>query len=165
VTARTSALASSLVVALPLLGGCATTQYEPARSQHIARVSVGYVRDGIKYPEVLGGGLVEAVHGCRAATYEARSARKYLIAGFALSTTGVVAEGTGLALLIAGSKPANGTEPAHSTKAGNIGGAIALTGIIATIAGAIVIVQAPPKMLDAINMCNDEIDGRLPPQR
>jgi hypothetical protein len=159
------ALVSCLLLAAPLTSACTSTHYEPARSPHLVKVSEGYIRDGLKYPEGFGGGLVEAVHGCARAEAEARSARTHNIVGLVLSGAGLTLEGTGIVLALAGAGHDKSTQESTLSTSGKVGVAVALTGVVTTIVGGIVAADGPPKAMDAINMCNDEIDAKARARR
>lgn len=148
-----------LLLTVPLATGCASTRYEPARSPRIAFVSNAVVKDGKKYPNYFGGGVVEAVRGNPRAETEARKGRALVVGGSVLAIVGISAELVGLAASVAGTRFDETTGETSQTTSGEVGSAMVIGGILVAIVGAVVTFQGPPHLVDAVNIYNDGVDA------
>lgn len=139
-------------------GACGGTAYEPARSPRIARVSNALVRDGKRYEEGLGGGVVEAVAGNPRAEREAERGHNLVIGGFVCSFAGLVAEGTGVGLMISGLEK-NDQGRLELDSRGTWGLGLTLGGVATALVGVVVMASGQAHQQDAINIYNDGVSG------
>ncbi|HEY1552071.1 MAG TPA: hypothetical protein VGG28_29795 [Kofleriaceae bacterium] len=142
----------AIIVLVGQLVAC-SSDYMPRRPNHVAIVIQNgrpvYVRDGQTFEPGLGGGLVDAVHGNRAAVAAAEEFRSRQITGVAATVLGVVAMLGGATW--AGVAAAN--DRPNSQLAAPI--ALAIGGVVAMLVGTFYFASAPPHQWDAINIYND----------
>jgi hypothetical protein len=143
---------------LSMLSGCGSTQYKPIKSPRVSYTSDGFVRDGVTYPEGLGGGLVQAVQGNPRAEAEARSARSLTIASVVCMGGAVVALGTGIGLMAVGSRRDEMTGEPSSQTTVDVGGVVALGALALDVAALLLVSRANARAHDAINIYNDGVE-------
>jgi hypothetical protein len=143
--------------------GCSST-YMPRPSPRVSLVmdsgSYAYVRDGKKYEGGLfGGDLDEAVKGNPEAEHYASAYKGGIATGFVLSLVGAVGIGVGAG--VAGSELAN--QPPGSSSVPVTGLVVMGAGLLVSIIGDVVILNAAPHLFDAINAYNDGLQAAAPP--
>jgi len=136
-----------------------TSSYEPARSPRIATVMDGgqptFVKDGQHFgSQVWGTGLVDAVEGNPRAEHHARVGRNLIAGGFALSIVGLATEIGGLVVAVHDQDQS----PGHSSASGLAVGLI-VGGLVAALAGGVMIGAGQPHIYDAINIYNDSLEA------
>jgi hypothetical protein len=110
-----------------------------------------FYKDGEEYPGGLFlGGAEDAVHGNSRAEREARTAHRLMVGGFVVTLVGEASAATGLALLV----PAYPTAPRR-----DVGVGLIIGGLVGTITGLVLLMNAPPHMYDAINIYNDGVEA------
>jgi hypothetical protein len=164
-----SAVSSTARVAL-MTAACATvacsSHYMP-RGPHRVSVMMAdgklvYVRDGAKYPQGFGGGLVDAVRGNPAAEAAANEFRDHNVYGL----VGVIA---GAAAMLGG---VTWLEVSAFQDQSGSGGRQYAAPLLLTVAGLVVMAASAgyaaagaPYQWDAINIFNDSADAPLAPPR
>jgi hypothetical protein len=115
-----------------------------------------YVRDGRIYEGgVFGGDIVEAVRGNPEAEEHARAYKNGMIGGFFATLGGGVSMGAGLGLLTLGTAARSSGSDGTTTQ--TTGGLLLAGGLGAYITGLVLMLNAQPRLWDAINTYNDGI--------
>ena len=146
------------VSALVTSGCGGTTRYVPTASPRVSIVENGgathYVRDGILYRGgAFGGEIIEAVAGNPEAEQYAREYKAGITAGTTMLWGGILTAVAGLAVAVASdANQQQGVSPAATA-----GFAIAGAGLVIELIGAIITVNARPRLYDAINSYNDAL--------
>jgi hypothetical protein len=115
-----------------------------------------FVRDGHVYEGGgFGGEIVEAVRGVPEAENHAKTYKQELVGGFVASMAGVASMVGSVAMIgAAASAPENSSSRDTDEAAA---GALLIGGLAAYIAGFVLILDAQPRLWDAINTYNDAI--------
>ena len=139
--------------------GCSTryTPKGPGVSIVMQGGGIAFARDGqVVEHGFFGGGLIEVVEGDSEATEEAESYRDLSAAGFGVTLGGLALSLGGSGFLLGASLED------FSTDAGNnlaiAAAAMSVTGVGMLLAGAILTINAQPKLFDAINLYNDGLE-------
>jgi hypothetical protein len=145
-------------VAFALCTEACSSSYQPARSPRISVIQEGgtptLVRDGQKFPVGLfGGGLEDAVTGNQEAEEHAHAYRNFTIGGWTCSVAALGSAIGGLVLL--------GDRSFHEEHGDALPATLLVSALVADIAAAILLANAPPHMADAINVYNDGVDAAL----
>lgn len=146
--------------------GCSSS-YMPRPGPRVAMIqqsgNPAYVREGKVYDGGLfGGEIVEAVRGNPEAEEHAHAYKNGMIGGFVATLAGAVSMVAGGTLFTVGtaSSDFNG---GHNSTQQTAGGLLFLGGIGAYVAGLVLMLNAQPRMWDAINVYNDGVPmGPLP---
>jgi hypothetical protein len=149
----------SIIIACTLGWGCSSS-YMPRPGPRVAMIqqngNPAYVRDGRVYEGgVFGGDIVEAVRGNPEAEEHARAYKNGMIGGFVATLGGGVSLVSGTTLLAIGS--ASNSYGSDRDTYRTAGGLLLAGGIAAYITGLVLMLNAQPKMWDAINVYNDGI--------
>jgi hypothetical protein len=127
-----------------------------------------YVRDGRVYEGgIFGGDIVEAVRGNPEAEAHAHAYKNGMIGGFLATVAGGVSMISGLTLFALGSTNSLGND--HNPTEQTAGGLLLAGGLGAYVTGLVLMLNAQPRVWDAINVYNDGIPmgpvpyGYLPP--
>jgi hypothetical protein len=121
-----------------------------------------YVRDGRVYEGgVFGGDIVEAVRGNPEAEEHAHAYKNGMIGGFVAVLGGGVSMGAGIAFLALGT--ANHSLGSGGSTEQTTGGLLFAGGLGAYITGLVLMLNAQPRMWDAINVYNDGLPMWAPP--
>lgn len=150
---------SAVAVSAFALSGC-STNYAPRPSPRVAVVMQGgtpvYIREGRVFPGGgFGGDLREAVQGNAEAESHAKAYRTNMIAGVTTTLVGVASAIGGGVLYFASS---SGPENRRDTTGELIGGTLALSGIAAYATGMVLMLNAQPRLWDAVNAYNDGVE-------
>lgn len=140
--------------------GCSSS-YEPARSPRIVTVIEGGQPTFVKNGEHFGGpafgsGLAEAVEGNTEAEHQATVGRNLVLGGFVLDLVGLGSMIGGTVVL---AKNDTSTEPQSNTA----GTALLLGGVVAALAGSVMILAGQPHIYDAVNIYNDGLERPVAP--
>jgi hypothetical protein len=149
-----SRCAALLLFVLPALQGCSTA-YEPARSPRVSVVMDGgspvFLKDGQRSGNlVFGAGLADLVRSNPRAEAEAKLGRNLAIGGFVFDIAGLGSETAGLITLSVNH------EPSHDN---TVGGVLVIGGIACVAVGAVLLLESPPHIYDAINIYNDGLEA------
>ena len=136
-----------------------SSSFHPAESPRIAMViedgGMTLIRDGRSYPVgMFGTEVVDAVQGNPAAEAQARSFRNQMITGWSVYAGG-------LALSIGGIATWQANEASGDGDGAHLGEALTIAGIAALLTGGGFIMNAQPKLWDAVNLYNYGVDARL----
>jgi hypothetical protein len=145
--------------------GCSST-YMPRPGPRVAMIqqngNPAYVRDGRVYEGgIFGGDIVEAVRGNPEAEEHARAYKNGMMGGFFATLGGGASMGAGLAFLTLGT--AARSTGGEGTTEQTTGGLLLAGGLGAYITGLVLMLNAQPRLWDAINTYNDGIPmGPMP---
>lgn len=156
--------AAGVVAALSLATACnATYQPRPSRMLKWTMVdgSPAVLRQGRPYPvNGLGQGLTEAVADNPRALEHATAHREGTIWGLVTALGGAAVMFVSPVLLLTGSD-GRGQDPSEGAVSLAIGGA--LTGMVLYGFGLGMVASAQPRMYDAVNVYNDDLEVEAPP--
>jgi hypothetical protein len=105
---------------------------------------------------LFGGDIVEAVHGNPEAESHARAYKNGMVGGFFATVAGGVSAIAGVTLVAVGSASSGLGREQNPTEQ-TAGGLLLVGGLAAYITGFVLILNAQPRMWDAINVYNDGI--------
>jgi hypothetical protein len=138
--------------------GCSTS-YMPKTPGRVAVISQGgtpaYVRDGKIYEGgIFGGDLEEAVRGNPGAEDHARAYRSGMTGGFVAVLLGAAGMISGVVVVGDSATKSGGSSNSNESQA-LVGGGLLVGGLAAYITGFVLMMNAQPHMLDAVNVYND----------